>query len=74
MFSYRPESVYLKRTFTSLSGYAFRRTAPAEGRGYWSRRMSRGAAKEIFRRYAAHRETRPTPAFGRGYALTPLRG
>ena len=35
MFSYRPESVYLKRTYTSLSRYAFRRTATGFNRWIW---------------------------------------
>jgi hypothetical protein len=34
MFSYRPESVFLKRTFTSLSWCAFRRTAQRVSAGF----------------------------------------
>jgi hypothetical protein len=73
MFSYRPESAYLERTSTSLSWYAFKRTATAVGRGFAIRLHEPRSGERFFRAYGAHgpdhRQPRPFGAvFCRRYA------
>src|SRR5687767_11782871 len=74
MFSYRPESVYLKRTFTSLVRYAFRRTAPGNARGNvaWRVNHAPGGRRRIKRPAGAGASSSTeTPGFTRGYNPSP---